>query len=159
MIVVTFRKYFCRALIQSPFFLAAIHVFFIFLIFACRKFFLSLRAEFICMVNNRLRQPISLLMLFVLVGYIVFTTMFSHVHFFGRISIVHSHPYSSENHTHPFTVCNTIASLSQFLGTDVIIDDYSAPDFTFFVLPFLEYECFAVHAPRFFISLRAPPFN
>lgn len=98
-------------------------------------------------------------MLLVLVGYIVCITMFSHVHFFGRYSLVHSHPYASENHTHSYSECNTIASLSQFLGTDVIIADDSTPDLPSFVIPFFEFEYFVVCVPRFFNCLRAPPFN
>ena len=110
------------------------------------------------MKQNGIKQISSILMLFVLVSYMVIITIFSHVHFFGKYSVIHSHPYSSEQHNHSKTECLTIAGLSFFFSSEISFETLLEPDFQIFYIPFVENECDVVHAPRFYKSFRAPPF-
>lgn len=110
------------------------------------------------MKHNGIKQISSILMLFVLVSYMVFITVFSHVHFVGKYSVIHAHPFTSESHNHSAAECYTIAGLSIFYGSAISSLTLLEPYFQIFYIPFVEYECDVVHAPRFYKSFRAPPF-
>lgn len=108
------------------------------------------------MRRKRMYWAIGLLMLFV--SYQASVVSFTHVHIINGVTIVHSHPFTSE-HQHSGSQCFQLELLSHFLSLELEMTIAEAPDYRWVLIIEGVPENETYSGEYFNIpSLRAPPY-
>lgn len=78
------------------------------------------------MISNRLKQLIKIILPIIFIGYACSITFFTHTHIINGVTIVHSHPYATDDngnpsHQHTGAEIQLIHSLSTFYVAGAIV--------------------------------------